>query len=227
MSDWPEFRLEPGDLVPLRLVELGPGIYRTPVLSSAGCERLMNALEERRTERAGGGPNSMHEHGLVLDRVGLASVVDALLDAHAGGSLRAAIAERYADFGGADLDHHHSYLVEYGKGLDDELGFHVDDSEVTLNLCLGANFRGAELVMLGRRCDDHRQTPIDAAETIEIEHEAGDAVLHIGRHRHRVDPIRGGVRRNVIAWLRSSTYRAATGGWVGCGAWCGIGRGPG
>lgn len=35
------------------------------------------------------------------------------------------------------------------------VGFHVDDSEVTLNVCLGKQFSGGELYFRGIRCDKH------------------------------------------------------------------------
>lgn len=35
------------------------------------------------------------------------------------------------------------------------VGFHVDDSEVTLNVCLGKQFSGGELFFRGTRCDKH------------------------------------------------------------------------
>jgi hypothetical protein len=34
-------------------------------------------------------------------------------------------------------------------------GFHVDDSEVTLNVCLGKQFSGGELYFRGIRCENH------------------------------------------------------------------------
>lgn len=38
------------------------------------------------------------------------------------------------------------------------LGFHVDDSEVTLNVCLGKQFSGGELFFRGVRCERHVNT---------------------------------------------------------------------
>jgi hypothetical protein len=35
------------------------------------------------------------------------------------------------------------------------VGFHVDDSEVTLNVCLGKQFSGGDLFFRGVRCDNH------------------------------------------------------------------------
>ena len=37
-------------------------------------------------------------------------------------------------------------------------GFHVDDSEVTLNVCLGKEFSGGELYFRGTRCEKHVNT---------------------------------------------------------------------
>jgi hypothetical protein len=31
---------------------------------------------------------------------------------------------------------HHAFVVDYSMGRDVGLGFHVDDSEITMNLCL-------------------------------------------------------------------------------------------
>ena len=169
----------------------------------------------------------MHDHGVDLASLGL----DAAITDWMGGRLRPLLLEHFAGFAAASLDHHHSYLVQYGRELDEDLGFHVDDSEVTLNLCLGESFSGAELVMLGARCDRHRQTPVEAGEELEIHHEPGMLVIHSGCHRHRVEPIRRGKRRNLIAWLRSSRGREGTRTGPGelpqaatCGPWCGAHR---
>lgn len=37
-------------------------------------------------------------------------------------------------------------------------GFHVDDSEVTLNVCVGKQFTGGELFFRGVRCEKHVNT---------------------------------------------------------------------
>ncbi|KAM7261120.1 hypothetical protein ACFE04_026595 [Oxalis oulophora] len=65
----------------------------------------------------------------------------------------------FAEFGGCSLDAHHGYVVEYGIDRDTELGFHVDDSEVTLNVCIGREFSGGDLFFKGVRCDMLRVTP--------------------------------------------------------------------
>jgi hypothetical protein len=40
------------------------------------------------------------------------------------------------------FDAHHSFIVRYKVGEDIDLAKHVDDSEVTVNVCLGKEFEG-------------------------------------------------------------------------------------
>jgi len=51
----------------------------------------------------------------------------------------------YPEYGGASLDEHHGFIVRYKMDEDLNLDFHYDDSEVTLNLCLGRAFTGGSL----------------------------------------------------------------------------------
>lgn len=44
---------------------------------------------------------------------------------------------------------HHSFMVQYKKGEDLGLDMHHDDSDVTLNVCLGREFTGATLSFCG------------------------------------------------------------------------------
>jgi hypothetical protein len=124
----------------------------------------------------------------------------------------------FQEVGGSQLDGEHAFLAEYSRGGDEELGFHVDDSAVTLNLCLGTDFSGSELYFEGLRCDQHRQTWAGPDESFEYEHEPGVAILHAGRHRHGVLPLRRGARRNLILWCQSSEAKAAA---ASCQPWCG------
>lgn len=217
-----DFELGADDFVSGEARALAPGVLLVPLLTPAACGRVLAEIEARREALAfKRPPSSMHDHGVMTSSIGMDALVDKLR-----GRLADLIAAHFPLQGGPDIDHHHSYLVEYGHELDEDLGFHVDDSEVTLNLCLGEEFSGAELVLLGARCDVHRQTPVVASEVIEVEHEPGQAVLHAGRQRHRVDPIRRGVRRNLIAWLRSASYREGEGERApSCRPWCGLHEG--
>eukprot|EP00435_Cladocopium_sp_Y103_P073362 s15_g43.t1 len=81
-----------------------------------------------------------------------------------------------------------------------------DDSDITLNACLGKEFTGATLSFCGLVTDEkHRK--LQHTYT----HAKGRAVIHLGRHRHgrqlSADNIESGERVNFILWSVSETYR--------------------
>ena len=161
-------------------------------------------------------PNSMNQYGLILAEIGLGPALGAAMQA-----VVAPLAARlFPEVGGDSLDDHHAFTVEYRPGGDTDLGFHVDDSEVTLNLCLGSVFSGGDLYFEGRRCPDHRQTGCSEEDQHRYAHQPGVALLHAGAHRHGALPVTGGERLNLILWCRSSRYRAWTAGRADCPTWC-------
>ncbi|KAI8013890.1 Protein SEH1 [Camellia lanceoleosa] len=93
-----------------------------------------------------------------------------------------------------------TYGVNKSCGLD---CFHVDDSKVTLNVCLGKQFSGGELFLWGVRCEDHVNTETQSEEILDYSHVPGHAVLHYGRHRHGARPIKSGHRINLLLRCRS------------------------
>lgn len=204
--------------------EIHPGVFELRVLSPSWCSRLLTEVEEieARAEREGRElqrPNSMNEYGLILDQVGFEPVLRELRERW----LAPLTGLFFPQCGGAELDGHHGFVVDYGRERDVDLGFHVDDSEVTLNLCLegGDDLRGSELVFRGVRCYRHQQVPDDEEEWFEYVHEPGVLLLHAGKHRHQVEPLRRGRRRNMILWLQSSAYREHVGvPEVECPDWC-------
>ncbi|KAL0424693.1 UNVERIFIED_CONTAM: DExH-box ATP-dependent RNA helicase DExH17 [Sesamum radiatum] len=110
----------------------------------------------------------------------------------------------FAEVGGSTLDAHHGFVLEYGMDRDVDLGFHVDDSEVTLNVCLGKQFSGGELFFRGVRCEKHVNTETQSEEIFDYSHVPGRAVLHRGRHRHGARATTSGNRINLLLWCRSA-----------------------
>jgi hypothetical protein len=108
--------------------------------------------------------------------------------------------------GSHKLDSFHAFSVQYGAHGDRDLGFHVDASDVTLNLCLGESWEGGELYFQGRRCALHRQESHRDEEHWEYQHEPTKALIHAGKHRHGVLPITSGFRRNIIIWYSAGEY---------------------
>ena len=92
-------------------------------------------------------------------------------------------------------------------------------SDVTLNVCLGADFEGGELHLEGVRCARCMQTFPRPEERIDVVQRPGWAILHRGKHRHRARLITAGARRNLIVWCTSAAFRDRPEP-EGCPEWC-------
>ncbi|KAH8065388.1 hypothetical protein JL720_12805 [Aureococcus anophagefferens] len=81
---------------------------------------------------------------------------------------------------------------------------HTDDAEVTLNVCLGAQFAGGRLKFHGLRTPATVH-PMDLPREDELAyaHELGRAVLHRGAHFHEVEDVTSGARHVLICWFKS------------------------
>jgi hypothetical protein len=84
---------------------------------------------------------------------------------------------------------------------------HSDDSEVTLNCCLGEeDFEGGKVQFYGLR-----GTPDEGKLLGEVERpDVGTAVIHAGRHLHAVSDVTAGNRYALIVWTRSWRMRRHT-----------------
>ncbi|KAA8532628.1 hypothetical protein F0562_032556 [Nyssa sinensis] len=136
--------------------EPSPGVLTFEMLRPRFCELLLSEVENfekwvHETKFRIMRPNTMNKYGAVLDDFGLETMLDKLMEDF----IRPISRVFFPQVGGSTLDSHHGFVVEYGMDRDVDLGFHVDDSEVTLNVCLGKQFSGGELFFRGVRCDKH------------------------------------------------------------------------
>src|SRR5262249_39970891 len=118
-----------------------PEIYLFPVLRPETCEALLEEVAHferwcQDNDLPLLRPNTMNNYGAVLDSFGFEPCLQQLMKEYVSpfSSLF------YPEVGGASLDSHHGFTVEYQVGKDVELDFHVDASDVTLNVCLGRKF---------------------------------------------------------------------------------------
>ena len=198
------------------LTQVGPDVWQLPIFSEQGCHRLTELIDHRLqwqhtcpTEP----PNSMHYAGVVFGPMGLAETMSLLRTAIVE-PLRSSLFPEVSA-----LDEDYAFAATYGAGLDHRLGFHVDDSEITLNVSLGDSYEGGEIVFQGRRCPQHRQEQHRPDEEVPIRLPAGHGLIHAGNHRHLVTTVHGS-RRNLIIWCKSNETRTS-GGLEACGSWCG------
>ena len=95
-----------------------------------------------------------------------------------------------------DCDDTYGFVVRYMLDGDLELSEHFDTSNVTLNLCLGKEFEGGQLCFKGVRFTESEGQQDGSV----VEQVPGEAVIHLGGHRHAALPILAGVRQNLILW---------------------------
>ncbi|XP_010498785.1 PREDICTED: uncharacterized PKHD-type hydroxylase At1g22950 [Camelina sativa] len=204
------------------MVESAPGIFTFEMFKPQFCEMLLAEVEHmekwvydsRSTIMR---PNTMNNFGVVLDDFGFDRMLQQLVEDFLSPISQAL----FPEFCGSALDSHHGYVVEYGKDRDVDLAFHVDDSELSLNVCLGKQFSGGELFFRGVRCDNHVNSGSSEKEVYDYSHVPGHAILHRGRHRHGARATTSGHRANLILWCRSSTFREMKNYQKDFSNWCG------
>jgi len=206
------------------LEEVLDGVFRFPMLEEKFAIRLLDEVAYfqewcKKTCKHIVRPNSMNNYGAILDHFGfktaLSDLVSSVIQPLANRLFRPEFAKKYG------LDSHHGFLVEYEPGKDTNLDFHRDDSEITLNLCLGRQFQGGDLYFGGVRCSNCREVPPYSYEEKYVQHEPGVALLHLGAHRHAATSIKKGIRRNLILWCNSSGFRKNKSTKKDCPVWCG------
>lgn len=205
---------------------VAPELFALRIFSEQICAALLEELDAFEDWAARHGvepdrPNSMNYSGVILADIGLEASSAWLRDAVAAPLCEAL----FPGFCPEGFDGHHAFAVAYGDGRDRDLGFHADDSELTLNLCLGDRFSGGDLYFEGRRCLLHRQHPTLLHERISWSHRPGVALLHTGAHRHGARSLLGGRRTNLILWARNSAVRSAqvADAEAGrCAPWCSV-----
>ena len=139
----------------------------------------------------------MNNYGVVVNEIGMRQMITDFQQSYLW-----PIASRLFPKQGASFDDHHSFIVRYQADQDLGLDMHVDDSDVTFNVCLGHDFTGARL----RFCGD-LGAPNHRHLTHTYHHEVGRAILHLGSRRHGADDIESGSRANLIVWNHNYAWR--------------------
>lgn len=168
----------PDPIAPL-VEEIAQGVFVFDAMPPSYCERLRKDLATFPSVA----PNSMNRYGLVLADAGYGALCETLLV-----DVVNPLARRfYPSFG--PLTKYHGFTVNY-SAKQRNLDAHHDDCDVTLNICLGGDFKGGKLAFY----DD------DDNIVATLDHVVGQAVLHPGSYSHAAQNIRSGTRTNLILW---------------------------
>jgi len=166
------------------IAEPCPGVFVFDAFTPAFCERLLRDIEQYPSVE----PNSMNRYGTVLKEIGLGPFGQRVLT-----KLVSPLARRcYPRFD--QLRHYHGFVVNYDMKKQRSLDPHLDESDVTLNVCLGREFTGGKLIFR----DEHDRV------IAKLDHEVGQAVLHLGTQLHQAENIKSGKRSNLILWCTAA-----------------------
>lgn len=204
---------------------LSPGLFQYRIFREEVCHQLMQEVDRFNDFAAVSGikvvrPNSMNRYGLIMNDIGFLSTMDKLMRKLIQPLARAFFAERLGD--AVEFKSVHAFIVRYKVGEDSDLKTHADDSDLTLNVCLGKKFDGARLYF---HTDDGPcgriagQNPEDLAEefayphpascrfcTCHYDHTPGVGLVHSGKFVHGVEQLNNGERSNLIFWCRHRSY---------------------
>jgi hypothetical protein len=191
-----------GGLFQQLLSQPAPEVYSFPVFSELFCRQFL-AETEHYQDHSGlpvSRPNTMNNFGLIVNEMGLQDMMGLLQR-----EVVQPVSARLFPVEGAAFDSHHSFVVQYKAGEDLGLDMHIDDADVTWNVCLGREFSGAGLTFCGGvGTAGHRQF------SHSYQHVRGTAVVHLGTRRHGADDLQTGERFNLIMWNRNASLRRSS-----------------
>ena len=159
-------RLAYSNLLQLIHPEDASGVYSFTLFRESFAERLiaeMNHIEEaypHLIER----PNSMNNYGMVIQEFGLKRLFDSLR--HTLDPLFRLLFGEWII--GTSMDSQHAFTVQYTMSGDRDLDFHMDESVVTVNVNLGKEFQGGDVVFHGVR-----STPSERKERVAVKQKRG------------------------------------------------------
>ncbi|KRX06900.1 hypothetical protein PPERSA_11545 [Pseudocohnilembus persalinus] len=144
-------------------------------------------------------PNTMNNYGYVLEELGLKQFLVKFQI-----NIMQKLGNWFFNDWSYEFDDLHAFSIKYKDGEDLSLDNHMDMSELTLNMCLGTDFEGGELLVKNQREQNQNQQ-----YQFTVEQQIGSGFLHAGQHWHGSQRIKKGERINFVFWSRSSKFRGS------------------
>jgi hypothetical protein len=203
--------------IPSALTEVVPRVYTFDLFTPEFCEQLLDQVKhfgewkKEATTAALPVTEDLSQQMTVVDQMG--DMGEKLLD-----TLRDVIVDPLAktlypevDDPNSKSSYRYGFILGYSNKPGQEqisrkkLDAHTDDSEVTLTVCLGRDYKGGEVVLRHLRSD-----PKEGEVQDKIKMKTGEATLFLGQQMHEVQDITEGERYIFVLWFRREKYRAAT-----------------
>lgn len=168
-----------------RVEHIGHEVYAFDLFSERQCADLLEQVEELPISP----PNTMNKYGKTLRGRRLTALAAELVAKHVTPIVR----EFYMEIAQLRLaplkKNPYAFVVDYSPKTQRSLAWHHDTSDVTLNVCLGREFKGGDLQFFAGR-----------NRTFTVKQVVGRAIVHRGSHGHRALPLTAGARTNLILW---------------------------
>jgi len=135
--------------------------------------------------------STKNPNGLQLKEFGFENFVRSLLSEHLLHLIRLLFPKHstVAKFGDV-----YTKVVKYSQGHEEDWPMHEDASDITINICLGAEFVGTDLILMGTADEGDDQV-------IQYRHRPGRLIMHEGANRHGVSWLKSGTRYSLITLL--------------------------
>ena len=200
------------------LKALAPGIFCFPCFTSEFCQKLLEEVKHYQddVDLPDRPPNTMNKYGLVLNEIGMMPLFSEMMT-HVMSPLATLLFGNDDDrvpsvkgqpttgnWGGSQLDTHHTFVVQYAVEEDKNLDMHIDECDITFNIGLTEtlDFEGNQLAFCGMYdADDHRK------HLLTYTHVRGQCIVHCGKQRHGALDIEDGERASLIMWTKSHAFR--------------------
>lgn len=181
----------------LPLLRYGLSIFSSKFVFGENYQRILDSIYNNSLRKIGESPNSMHKYGSgdVITKEDFNCLKSSLLGY---------ICEVFGIDPCKECYLYTDFSVHYGSafGYDYKLDEHVDDSEITINICLKNTQKYTGLKF--------NQTPntlfsIVHNKSILVDLEEGDILIHNGKQRHEVvqnSSANYGERVNLVLWLK-------------------------
>ena len=139
-------------------------------------------------------PNGMNRHGCILSNLGFQTGLLSRLGEVARPLGLALYPEALRE---DDINDFYGFSVRYSVDGDVNLAEHADAAALTLNVCLGDDFKGGHLLFRGVRFHD---PDAETQPPQSVTHEPGVALIHLGQHLHAASTLTKGTRENIVLW---------------------------
>lgn len=210
----------------IELIDASNGLYKFkyPLFTQEFIELMLDELKHASMLQLNGTielnrPNSMNRIGFVLKEMGFEQTLNQFFltktidEVQNDESQRRSLFDVFVShlypfylFGGDWLDNLHAFSIQY-NGDDSSLSRHMDESEITLNICLKNDDRQNSNVFFNGIRDYHddegNYINNDKNEQVVVDLNQGEAILHVGQAWHGANTIQHGERINLIFWFRS------------------------